>query len=489
MRGEGRQAHLDRLLVADVGEEPVEDGQGGRCGRRAQARLVEQRRQAERLQRDGLAARVRPADHERAQSAEVEVDRYGSGRVEQRMPCADDRHFFGPLDRRPAPAPRDRPACDGEVDRRGRLDQRDERCAFSPNGRRQLAKDPFDLVALGRRGLRLAVGQLDDLERLDEQGLPRAGCVVDDAANAAPRARLQREHGATAALGDEVLLQVLAQPGSAREPAQLVEHALLAGAQLLAERGAGVARRYPAGRSRRPRRGGRSPSRSAKLRIDRRCDLGQQRSDPPLRSRDDRARRPPEIVAEILFSASGASTPPRPATRPASDVVDPSSGGSGELVDQRDRLGGHRLTSRDLVGVGRGHERRASAAPNAVEVAARDPLDDRGELEPSGRPRSRFESTSANARPRGAARKTVCGARDQGTEHLAAPLPLTWTWPESRTRAMPRGDVMGSPVAAYGFEESRRGQRSIGSHDRSPGLGSCPVRTPRGSRGPRREGF
>ena len=55
------------------------------------------RGEAERLQRDGLAARVRAADDERAQPAEVEVDRHGGRRVEQRMP------------RRRAAAPRRRP--------------------------------------------------------------------------------------------------------------------------------------------------------------------------------------------------------------------------------------------------------------------------------------------------------------------------------------------------------------------------------------------
>jgi hypothetical protein len=75
--GEGREAHLDRLLVADVGKHLVEHGESRLRGRRAQPGLVEERSQPERLQRNGLAAGVRPADHQRAQRAEVEVDRHG----------------------------------------------------------------------------------------------------------------------------------------------------------------------------------------------------------------------------------------------------------------------------------------------------------------------------------------------------------------------------------------------------------------------------
>ena len=74
------------------------------------------------------------------------------------------------------------PRATREVDRAGRLDERVSSAARSPTVARQLAQDPLDLVALGGRGLGLAVVQLDDLERLDEERLPRARCVVDDAA-------------------------------------------------------------------------------------------------------------------------------------------------------------------------------------------------------------------------------------------------------------------------------------------------------------------
>ena len=81
------------------------------------------------------------------------------------------------------------------------------------------------LLALGARSLRLPVAELDDRERLDEQRLPAVGDVVDDPRHVAPGACLDREHGAAAALRDELFLQVLAQATRAGEPLQLVGHA------------------------------------------------------------------------------------------------------------------------------------------------------------------------------------------------------------------------------------------------------------------------
>jgi hypothetical protein len=53
------------------------------------------------------------------------------------------------------------------------------------DGTRELAQDPLGLLALGAGGLRLAIRELDDLERLDEERLARVGAVMDDAGDAA----------------------------------------------------------------------------------------------------------------------------------------------------------------------------------------------------------------------------------------------------------------------------------------------------------------
>ncbi len=102
--GEGREAHRDRLLVADVDEDLVEDGQRRLVRRWPQAALVERGGEPERLQRHGLAARVRPADHERPQAAELEVDRDGGGPLEQRMPRAAEDDLAARRHERSAPA-------------------------------------------------------------------------------------------------------------------------------------------------------------------------------------------------------------------------------------------------------------------------------------------------------------------------------------------------------------------------------------------------
>ena len=105
VRGEGREAHRDRLLVADVDEDLVEDGQRRLVRRWPQTALVERGGEPEGLQRHGLAARVRPADHERAQAAELEVDRHGGGAVEQRVPRSAQDDLPARRHHRAAPPP------------------------------------------------------------------------------------------------------------------------------------------------------------------------------------------------------------------------------------------------------------------------------------------------------------------------------------------------------------------------------------------------
>ena len=119
---ERRERGRDRLLVADVGEHVGEDGQAGALGRDVQAALVEQRAQPERLQRDRLAARVGAAEHEHAHAGERQVDRHDGRRVEQRVPRGDQLDVAGRLDRAAAPAARERPAGEREVDRGQHLD-------------------------------------------------------------------------------------------------------------------------------------------------------------------------------------------------------------------------------------------------------------------------------------------------------------------------------------------------------------------------------
>ena len=235
MGGERRQAHLDRLAVADVREHLVEDRQRRGVGRRPQPRLMEERREPDRLQRNGLAAGVRAADHERADAAELEVDRDRRRRAEQRMTGADEPHVVRDLDRCAAPGPREPAARERQVERAGRLDEHVQRVGLRRDGRRELAEDALDLLARVRRSLGQAVVQLDDGERLDEERLPGARRVVHHSRHLRTSRRANGEHGPAAALGEERLLQRVLHVARARDARELVAHARAAVAQLGAQ--------------------------------------------------------------------------------------------------------------------------------------------------------------------------------------------------------------------------------------------------------------
>ena len=113
--GERGEAHLDRLLVADVGQHVVEDGQLGVLGRRAQAALVH-RGEPEGLERDGLTARVGAADHDCPQVARLEVDRHRGPGIQQRMPRPAQANLVPGCHLRPAPPPREDAEGHREVD-------------------------------------------------------------------------------------------------------------------------------------------------------------------------------------------------------------------------------------------------------------------------------------------------------------------------------------------------------------------------------------
>ena len=234
----------------------------------------------------------------------------------------------------------------------------------------EVGEDSLGLLALGPRRLRLAVAELDDLERLDEERLARAGGVVDDALHAAPRARLQREHRPPAALRDEVLLQVLADARRAREPPQLLDDGVAETAQLLskaaqewrgvvAQVGAVVLDAAPDLLRER-----------GEIGVDRRGDLVQERG--LLRLGVERCARPRAAGDRRCDPAQrirGEHAAARRVRRGVTHVVDPLERRLGGYLDERDRLAGQRLSARDLVRVGGGTSARASSSPRDVAVA------------------------------------------------------------------------------------------------------------------------
>ena len=78
MAGEGRERLVDRLLVADVGEDGVEDREARLGGRgEAEAELVHQGEEADGLEGDGLAAGVGARDDERPRALRAARRRWG----------------------------------------------------------------------------------------------------------------------------------------------------------------------------------------------------------------------------------------------------------------------------------------------------------------------------------------------------------------------------------------------------------------------------
>ncbi len=434
MAGEGGEAHLDRLPVADVGEHAVEHRQRRLRRRRAQAGLVEERREPERLERDRLAARVRPADDEGAQPVEVEVDGNRGRTVEQRVArreqahLAADRHFGA------APAARERPARECEVDCTERLDEGRERTGLLRDYGGERAEDPLRLVTLGAGRLGQAVVPLDDREGLDEERLARAGGVVDDAGHARPGRGPHGEHRPAAAPGDEPLLEVLRELGRAGEPRQLLRDTAAAGAELRAEP---------------PEQGGGVVAQVGAVVLDATADrvaqTGEARVDPggtPLEQgevRGHRLERPPGGEARVDRARDGAEVRglQHPAARGAfdgrPDVGGPCELRFGGLVEQRDRLGGRGLAPRDLGCVRRGHERLRQRSAHRRPGRRREALHDRRVLED----RESVGVHGTESRPLCAeayGRATASRPRGERIRSRSAPVPTSVTsTPSSRS--------------------------------------------------------
>ena len=193
---------------------------------------MQQRREAECLQRHRLPAGIGPADDERAQFAEVEVDRHRLRGIEQRMSCSDQPDRVGCANLRAAPAPRENGASERKVDRAGRLDEHPKSGGMYPDLRRELPDDPLDFLPLGAHRLGELVVELHDCERLDEECLSRARRVVHDPRHLAARADLYGQNRSAAALGDECFLQEIAEGARACQLRQLLDCSVTSFAQL-----------------------------------------------------------------------------------------------------------------------------------------------------------------------------------------------------------------------------------------------------------------
>ena len=237
MARERRQRSLDRLLVADVGEDRLDEGDaraGSACD--LQSRANHQAGEPDGLEQHGLAAGVRPRDDD-AKRGMLEHDvvgddhgrrRFAGRAAEQqqhrmREAAQFERNVEANLRRRRVqvaaePCPRGR-EIDGAM-----LGERDLQLGgMTTDGGRQLAKDPLALLLdVESHGSQVVV-ELDQLGRLDEQGVSRSGSTMEDPGHARATIGSHGKHVAIVADGDVVVGQ---RPGHVRITAQGIEPGL-----------------------------------------------------------------------------------------------------------------------------------------------------------------------------------------------------------------------------------------------------------------------
>ena len=211
VRREGGQGCGDRLLVADVGVDAAVDRQGRvGSGRYLQACLIHQTQQSDRLQTDGLAARVGPGDDHDA--------RIGSHREVQRHRGVAQLGMARPLQGQGADL-----RCGARVSPR----IAGPRLYAVESGRdrhRALQVEPLERYLAGQlaqhaphlRRVPVAGGHhgvvgLYIAQRFDVEGGAARRHLVHHARHARTVAGLQRHHGAPAALGGHRAVEAAAQ--------------------------------------------------------------------------------------------------------------------------------------------------------------------------------------------------------------------------------------------------------------------------------------
>ena len=265
-------------------------------------------------------------------------------------------------------APRQRresvPQASGEVDRGSRLDER-SRCrrrspTASESSRRIRTTSSRSAPAASDWRLLSSTtsnGSTNSVWPEPEASWTIPGTLLRELA-------LHREHRPAAALGDEVLLEMLAQARRAREPAKLLGHALPPVAQLRRAACEAAARRCRAGRSRPPRRDGRAPRRAGRAsgRSRPRARRGAARAPPARRARPAPGARPRSW-------ARRCSAPRASARRRAPRAQRPRGRRGSRRAAARATRRGARSPPRsapaagDLAGLGRGCERPRELGP------------------------------------------------------------------------------------------------------------------------------
>ena len=282
---------------------------------------------------------------------------------------------------RPVPAPRQGPAGESDVDLCNRVDELDDGSSVLPGGPRELAQDPRDLLTLSALGLTEPIGVLDDRERLDEERLAGARAVVHDSRHRATRRGAEREHRPPAALGDEVLREMLAQSGVTRERTEPLRDPAASLPQLAAETA---------------KRGRRPVAQVASVVLDRTGDrlgdagehgidaLRQLLEAGDVRDGLDRATRRDRRVDRDSDRPQRRCVERAAASRDLRGlphVVDVRELGLRRLLEQADGLARQRLSACDLGGLDRRLEREAALLPGLARRRGREAIEDRGQLQ------------------------------------------------------------------------------------------------------------
>ena len=211
MAGERAEAGLDRLLVADIGEERLKHRHPRSVsGRNPQSRLRHERKQPRCLERDGLAARVRTGNQQDG-GRRRHLDRDRNGACEQRMPRIEELERPVARERRLDPVNRlGKPgACLDDVEPARRLDgplQVGVAAAERIGQRKQDAKDLFMLLFFERDDV---VVDFDRAERLEKEAGAARRRAVDDTWNRAAMLGFDDEYIPAVPLGDDLILQML----------------------------------------------------------------------------------------------------------------------------------------------------------------------------------------------------------------------------------------------------------------------------------------
>ena len=178
-----------------------------------EAGLVHQAEEAERPQRDRLAAGVRAGHDQRGVAvAEPDVDR--DDRAGQARMAGRQQDRLGPLGGlgpTGAHLARERRLGRPEVELRQRPERLAQGIGVGGHERGQLVEDARDLLGLGDLCLAPGVAQLDRDERLDEQRRAAPRGVVDDALDPRAGLGLDRHDVAAVAQRDDRLLEGVAQ--------------------------------------------------------------------------------------------------------------------------------------------------------------------------------------------------------------------------------------------------------------------------------------